>query len=529
MSWYFFGGFSAYAMVPSGRWWNHSGCFCHPRVVRRALEREVQGDLQAQLAGRRDEVVEVLDGAQVGVDGVVAALGRADRPGHPDVVRRPRTGCCWGPCGRWCRWGGSAAGTRTSKPIAAIAGSRRRRSGRCPTGGCRLQHGALRAREELVPGAVQRPLPLHQQRQRRTRRDQFAQRVAGQHRRPPPGCRAAASRAGGGRVVVAQRVDGGQERVRVGPRSSGRRRRPARTARRPPRGPVPVSMPAGILMPASCRQVADRVASTPRRCTSSGPARRGDVGAPAVGARGQLAHRRPGAGAALRVAQDDVGGDRVVALAEDGGGDLEGLADDGLRRTAAAPTSGRTSRTGMRPIVVPSGSEVTEGGGGACGAGAGFVTGGAVEERASDPGWPETDGAAGFGRPCRAVCRGRFARARVLARGRAALGGGTVVAVGPGPEGCSGAVDRAGDEVSGAGEGVSGVAGGPAVSFGGIGGVPVVGVGGADEWCVAGMTAPVRVNVGGRMDAGRVSCVVYPSRVPGEPSHPFRAGNPALC
>lgn len=27
MSWYFFGGFSAYAIVPSARWRNHSGCF----------------------------------------------------------------------------------------------------------------------------------------------------------------------------------------------------------------------------------------------------------------------------------------------------------------------------------------------------------------------------------------------------------------------------------------------------------------------------------------------------------------------
>ncbi len=27
MSWYFFGGFSAYAIDPSGRWWNQSGCF----------------------------------------------------------------------------------------------------------------------------------------------------------------------------------------------------------------------------------------------------------------------------------------------------------------------------------------------------------------------------------------------------------------------------------------------------------------------------------------------------------------------
>ncbi|MDQ0598806.1 hypothetical protein QF037_003151 [Streptomyces canus] len=34
-------------------------------------------------------------------------------------------------------------------------------------------------------------------------------------------------------------------------------------------------------------------------------------------------------------------------------------------------------------------------------------------------------------------------------------------------------------------------------------GVSVPAVGGADEWCVAGMTAPVRVNVGGRMAVGR--------------------------
>ncbi|GAA0354028.1 hypothetical protein GCM10009540_87970 [Streptomyces turgidiscabies] len=87
---------------------------------------------------------------------------------------------------------------------------------------------------------------------------------------------------------------------------------------------------------------------------------------------------------------------------------------------------------------------------------------------------------------------------------------------------------------AGAGVGGSGAAGGTAVFVGDIGG--------ADEWCVAGMTAPVRVNVGGRMDVGRVSCLlclaavicavfcaVYLGRVPGEPSHPIRVGNPALC
>ncbi len=52
---------------------------------------------------------------------------------------------------------------------------------------------------------------------------------------------------------------------------------------------------------------------------------------------------------------------------------------------------------------------------------------------------------------------------------------------------------------------------------------------GDDEWCLAGMTAPVRVNEGGRMTVGRwvLRCLsgVYPQ----EPSHTVRVGNPALC
>ena len=36
MSWYFFGGFSAYLIVPSGRWRNHSGMLAHPGMIGRA-------------------------------------------------------------------------------------------------------------------------------------------------------------------------------------------------------------------------------------------------------------------------------------------------------------------------------------------------------------------------------------------------------------------------------------------------------------------------------------------------------------
>ena len=70
-----------------------------PRVVGRALDRVVERDLDAGLARARDEALELLLRAEVGMDRVVAALLRADRPRAADVAalrRRPR--CC-GPCG----------------------------------------------------------------------------------------------------------------------------------------------------------------------------------------------------------------------------------------------------------------------------------------------------------------------------------------------------------------------------------------------------------------------------------------------
>ncbi|GAA2447340.1 hypothetical protein GCM10010421_43930 [Streptomyces glaucus] len=75
-------------------------------------------------------------------------------------------------------------------------------------------------------------------------------------------------------------------------------------------------------------------------------------------------------------------------------------------------------------------------------------------------------------------------------------------------------------------EGGSG-AGSP--TAGGTGTSPVLEAGGDDEWCVAGMTAPVRVNVNGRMTVGRWVLRVYRRGVPEEPSHTSRVGNPALC
>ncbi len=48
MSWYFFGGFSAYCTLPSGRCLNHCGCSLHVGVIGRALKGDVERNLDAE-------------------------------------------------------------------------------------------------------------------------------------------------------------------------------------------------------------------------------------------------------------------------------------------------------------------------------------------------------------------------------------------------------------------------------------------------------------------------------------------------
>ena len=59
-----------------------------PRVVRRALDREVERDLEPMLLGGRDEPIEVLQRPQLGVDRVVPSLRPADRPRAPRIALR---------------------------------------------------------------------------------------------------------------------------------------------------------------------------------------------------------------------------------------------------------------------------------------------------------------------------------------------------------------------------------------------------------------------------------------------------------
>src|SRR5262249_22382058 len=61
-------------------------------VVGGALKGDFQGDVDAVLAGGGDQTVEVGQGAQLRVDGLVPALGAADGPGAAGVARPGRQG-----------------------------------------------------------------------------------------------------------------------------------------------------------------------------------------------------------------------------------------------------------------------------------------------------------------------------------------------------------------------------------------------------------------------------------------------------
>ena len=121
----------------------------HPGVVGRALERVVERDLHAEAIGGRDERVEVVDVAELGVDRRVPTRLVADGPGAPGVA--------------------GADGTRVVRSLArgvADGVDRRQVHHVEPHGRDRIEaadgaaQAALRAREELVPGPHERPLPV---------------------------------------------------------------------------------------------------------------------------------------------------------------------------------------------------------------------------------------------------------------------------------------------------------------------------------------------------------------------------------
>src|SRR5215510_1033611 len=58
-----------------------------PGMIRRALDREIERDLEPELPRRLDEAVEILEGAEVGMHGGIAAVGAADRPRASRIAR----------------------------------------------------------------------------------------------------------------------------------------------------------------------------------------------------------------------------------------------------------------------------------------------------------------------------------------------------------------------------------------------------------------------------------------------------------
>ncbi len=86
MSSYFFGGFSAYLIAAVGPFLEPFGMLFEPRMVGRALDGEIERHLHAVLLAGFDEAVEIVEGAELGMDGVVAAFGAADGVGAAGIV-----------------------------------------------------------------------------------------------------------------------------------------------------------------------------------------------------------------------------------------------------------------------------------------------------------------------------------------------------------------------------------------------------------------------------------------------------------
>jgi hypothetical protein len=133
----------------------------HPRVIRRALDGEIECYFEAELFGLLHEPVEVVDRAEIRVNRIVPTFFRPDRPRRADVFRLPFERVVLAlPVGMPDR-----VDRRQVHDIEAHAGeSCELRDRRIE--GSMLGHRAGRAREELVPGAETRPLAIHLQLQR---------------------------------------------------------------------------------------------------------------------------------------------------------------------------------------------------------------------------------------------------------------------------------------------------------------------------------------------------------------------------
>ena len=132
-------------------------------MIRRALQRQIQRHLHAQVLDRGDELVEVGDRAQLRMHRVVAALVAADRPRRSDVAGRRRRGVVAALAVNLA----DRVDRRQVHDVEAHLRDPRQRRGRGGEGAVhRIAVGvpaAGRARKHLVPGpeAGQRPVHPH--------------------------------------------------------------------------------------------------------------------------------------------------------------------------------------------------------------------------------------------------------------------------------------------------------------------------------------------------------------------------------
>ena len=148
-----------------------------PRMVRRALQRQVQRHLHARLSRRGDEVVEVVDRAQLGMDGVVAALVAADRPRRSDVAGRGGRGVV---AALAVHLADRVDRRQVHHVEPHLGDARQRRRGGGEGAVHRVAVGvpaAGRTRKHLVPGAEAGQRPVHPDAVLLAAGDQFAQRI----------------------------------------------------------------------------------------------------------------------------------------------------------------------------------------------------------------------------------------------------------------------------------------------------------------------------------------------------------------
>ena len=129
------------------------GMLCDPRVVRRALEREVEGELHVVALQLREQVLEIVERPELRMDRGVPPGLRSDRPRTPGVVGSGRRGVVRAlPAGAPDR-----VDRRQVQHVEPQLGDVGHEPGDVAERAVPRGIGRRRAREELVPGAVACP------------------------------------------------------------------------------------------------------------------------------------------------------------------------------------------------------------------------------------------------------------------------------------------------------------------------------------------------------------------------------------